>query len=61
MINAYFGVGFFGILIVRNLDNVIGKEANENAINLAKENAEISDIRNIPFFSGIAEKIFDNR
>jgi len=59
--DAYFGVGFFGILIVRNLDNVIGIEANENAINLAKENAKINDIRNLSFFSGITEKIFDNR
>jgi len=48
-------------LIVRNLDNVIGIEANENAINLAKENAKINDIRNLSFFSGITEKIFDNR
>lgn len=60
LIDAYCGVGFFGILSASNFNNVIGVEINKNAIKLANENAEMNGVGNISFISGVAEKIFDN-
>ena len=60
LIDAYCGVGFFGILAASSFDNVVGIEVNKNAIKLAKENAEMNGVGNISFISGVSEKIFDN-
>ena len=58
LIDAYCGVGVFGICGSSKFESVIGIEINENAIKLAQENAKNNQIKNISFLSGSAEHLF---
>jgi 23S rRNA (uracil1939-C5)-methyltransferase/tRNA (uracil-5-)-methyltransferase len=60
LIDAYCGVGVFGIIGSGHFEKVFGIEINENAIKLAKENAKLNNIKNIEFIAGKAENIFSD-
>lgn len=60
LIDAYCGVGVFGIIGSEKFDKVFGIEINENAIKLANENAKLNGVDNIEFIAGKAEKIFSD-
>ncbi|MDR2200788.1 MAG: class I SAM-dependent RNA methyltransferase [Puniceicoccales bacterium] len=58
LIDAYCGVGVFGICGSSHFRTVTAIEINESAINLARKNAQINAIGNIRFIAGSAENIF---
>ena len=58
LIDAYCGVGTFGIYAARYFKNVRGIELDEDAISLAKKNVSLNNIENIAFFPGDAAQIF---
>jgi 23S rRNA (uracil1939-C5)-methyltransferase/tRNA (uracil-5-)-methyltransferase len=60
LIDAYCGVGVFGIMAAKNFEKVLGIEINEVAINFAKQNAHDNKVDNIHFVAGMAERIFEN-
>ncbi len=60
LIDAYCGVGIFGICASKYFERVCGIETDEHAIMLASENARINSINNIDFISGDAADIFRN-
>ena len=51
VIDAYCGIGTIGIAASQNAGNVIGVELNEKAVEDAKSNAELNNIKNIRFFN----------
>jgi 23S rRNA (uracil1939-C5)-methyltransferase/tRNA (uracil-5-)-methyltransferase len=60
LIDAYCGVGVFGIVAAKNFEKVLGIEINDVAINFARQNARDNKVGNIRFIAGIAERIFEN-
>ena len=55
VLDLYCGTGSIGIFISEN-NNVLGIEVNEYAINDAKENAKLNNIKNIDFICGESGK-----
>ena len=55
LIDAYCGVGFFGLEMAAQLDGVIGVELDRPAINAARENAAKRNVHNAEFVHGQAE------
>jgi 23S rRNA (uracil1939-C5)-methyltransferase/tRNA (uracil-5-)-methyltransferase len=60
LIDAYCGVGVFGIMAAKNFEKVLGIEVNDVAINFAEQNARDNKVGNISFVAGTAERIFEN-
>lgn len=60
LIDAYCGVGVFGICSARSFKEVIGIEISETSVKFANHNAAQNNISNAKFISGIAENIFEN-
>lgn len=60
LVDAYCGVGVFGICSAEHFKNVYGVEIDKEAISFAHENAHINDIKNITFIAGDATSIFGN-
>ncbi len=58
LVDAYCGVGVFGICACDSFDGVTGIEVSERAIELARENAAASAASNISFQHGSAEAVF---
>ncbi|MDR1434907.1 MAG: class I SAM-dependent RNA methyltransferase [Puniceicoccales bacterium] len=61
LIDAYCGVGVFGIYGHRKFQTITGIEINERAIDLARSNARINAVKNIQFIAGSAENIFSGK
>lgn len=57
--DLYCGIGTIGIFASKYAKKVYGIEIVEPAIEDAKQNAVINDIKNIEFFAGDVEKVFD--
>ena len=57
--DLYCGIGTIGIFASKYAKKVYGIEIVEQAIKDAKENAIINNIRNIEFFAGDVENVFD--
>ena len=60
VLDLYCGVGTLGLSVAKNENMVYGIEIVKQAIDDAKENANINDIRNIEFFAGDVEKVFED-
>lgn len=58
LVDAYCGVGLFGISGSRLFDSVLGIEVNPSAIAFANENKELNKAHNCHFLLGQAEKLF---
>ena len=58
LVDAYCGVGIFGIFGSKHFQNVIGIEINERAIELANRNAATNNITNIRFIANPAKALF---
>lgn len=59
LFDLYCGIGTIGIFASPYVKKVYGIEIVKQAIQDAKENASINDIRNIEFFDGDVEKVFE--
>lgn len=59
LIDAYCGVGLFGIACHKGVEKFIGIELNPQAIRLAKQNLELNHVTNGHFIQGSSEKIFE--
>ena len=60
-LDLYCGVGLFSLALARNFANVTGIEANANAIEFAKENAELNRLPNVEFYAeGVNDWLADN-
>lgn len=55
--DLYSGIGTISIFIAENAKKVYGVEVVEPAVEDAKENAEMNEIRNVEFLAGEAEKV----
>jgi 23S rRNA (uracil1939-C5)-methyltransferase/tRNA (uracil-5-)-methyltransferase len=60
LVDAYCGVGVFGICGHREFQKVAGIEVSERAIGLARENARKNCAGNVSFQLGSAEALFSN-
>ena len=60
LFDLYCGIGTIGIFASPYVNRVYGIESVKQAIEDAKENANINNIRNIEFFAGDVEKVFEN-
>ncbi len=60
LFDLYCGIGTIGIFASPYVKKVYGIEIVKQAIEDAKQNASINDIRNIEFFAGDVEKIFED-
>jgi 23S rRNA (uracil1939-C5)-methyltransferase/tRNA (uracil-5-)-methyltransferase len=60
LIDAYCGVGVFGIMAAKNFEKVLGIEINGVAIHFAEQNARANRVDNVRFITGTAERIFEN-
>ena len=60
LFDLYCGIGTIGIFASPYVNRVYGIEIVKQAIEDAKENANINNIRNIEFFAGDLEKVFEN-
>ncbi|MDR2776977.1 MAG: class I SAM-dependent RNA methyltransferase [Puniceicoccales bacterium] len=60
LIDAYCGVGVFGIMAAKIFEKVLGIEISDVAINFANQNALDNKVNNIRFIAGTAERIFEN-
>ncbi|NDV61139.1 class I SAM-dependent RNA methyltransferase [Puniceicoccales bacterium CK1056] len=58
LVDAYCGVGVFGICGHELFEKVEGIEVSEPAIQLARENATLNGVENVTFHLGKAEAIF---
>ena len=58
LVDAYCGVGVFGICGHQYFDKVEGIEVSERAIELARGNATLNGVTNVTFHLGKAEAIF---
>lgn len=58
LVDAYCGVGVFGICGHALFEKVEGIEVSERAIQLARENATLNGVENVTFHLGKAEGIF---
>ncbi|MDR2377496.1 MAG: class I SAM-dependent RNA methyltransferase [Puniceicoccales bacterium] len=59
LIDAYGGVGVFALSAAASFQEVMGIEIDEDAVALARRNAEQNQIRNASFVRGSAEAIFE--
>ncbi len=57
--DLYCGIGTIGIFAARYIKKVYGVEIVEEAVEVAKKNAEINGINNIEFIAGDVEKVFN--
>lgn len=59
--DLFCGTGTIGLFLAKKLPNsqVIGIELNEDAIKIAKKNAELNEIKNIEFYNGDVGKILE--
>lgn len=57
--DLYCGIGTIGIFASKYVKRVYGIEIVEEAIEAAKENAEINNVENIEFMAGDVEKVFE--
>lgn len=55
--DLYSGIGTISIFVAKNAKKVYGVEVVAPAVEDAKENAEMNEIRNVEFFAGEAEKV----
>ena len=55
--DLYSGIGTISIFVAENAKKVYGVEVVEPAVEDAKENAEMNEIRNVEFLAGEAEKV----
>jgi 23S rRNA (uracil1939-C5)-methyltransferase/tRNA (uracil-5-)-methyltransferase len=60
LVDAYCGVGVFGICAHREFSQVAGIEVSERAIELARRNAEANGAGNVSFQLGSAEALFND-
>ena len=60
LFDLYCGIGTIGIFASPYVNRVYGIEIVKQAIEDAKENANINNIRNIEFFAGDVEKVFED-
>lgn len=58
LVDAYCGVGVFGICASRDFEAVAGIEVSERAVELASENVRENGVRNVVIQLGSAEEIF---
>lgn len=58
LVDAYCGVGVFGLCGADRFERVAGIEVNPSAIELARTNARINGVENVDFVAGSAEAIF---
>ena len=59
LFDLYCGIGTIGIFAAKKVKKVYGIEIVEQAIEDAKENAQINEIHNIEFIAGDVEKTFE--
>ncbi|MDR3143776.1 MAG: class I SAM-dependent RNA methyltransferase [Puniceicoccales bacterium] len=59
LIDAYGGVGVFALSAAAHFQEVMGIEIDEDAVALARDNAEKNQIRNASFIRGSADAIFE--
>jgi len=57
LVDAYCGIGFFGIELASNVEKVVGVDVDIRAIKAAKKNAEMRGITNCEFIAGQVEDI----
>ncbi|MDT8347071.1 MAG: 23S rRNA (uracil(1939)-C(5))-methyltransferase RlmD, partial [Flavobacteriaceae bacterium] len=57
--DLYTGIGSIALFVARNAKKVIGIESVPEAIENAKENAQINNIDNVAFYCGDMRKIFN--
>ncbi len=57
--DLYCGTGTIGIVLSHAVASVMGVELNASAVESAKENAILNDVRNIEFFVGDVKKVLD--
>lgn len=57
LLDAYCGIGFFGIELAHNVEKVIGVDVDVRAIKAAKKNAEMCGITNCEFIAGQVEEV----
>lgn len=55
--DLYSGIGTISIFVAENAKKVYGVEVVSQAVENAKENAEMNEIRNVEFLAGEAEKV----
>jgi len=60
LVDAYCGVGVFALAAAEKFENVAGVEISAKAIQCAKANAKINNIKNCEFIAGKAETIFED-
>ena len=60
LIDAYCGVGVFGIALAKQVERFIGIEIDEKSIQLAGDNMQQNDIHNGEFIAGDAQSLFKN-
>ncbi len=60
VLDAYCGTGTIGLIMAGHAKEVLGVEANRDAVRDAIANAEANDIRNIRFFTADAGKFMNN-
>jgi len=58
LVDAYCGVGVFGICGAKQFEKMLGVEVNAKAVDWAKTNAKANDVDNAEFYLGKAEAIF---
>jgi 23S rRNA (uracil1939-C5)-methyltransferase len=60
-LDLYCGVGLFTIPLAKNFAKLIGIEANEKAIEFARENAEFARLENVEFYAeNVGEWLIEN-
>lgn len=60
-LDLYCGVGLFALPLARNFEKVIGIEANEKAIEFAKENVDLARLANAQFYAeNVGEWLTEN-
>lgn len=60
LFDLYCGIGTIGIFASKYVKKVYGIEIVEQAVKDAKENAKSNGIKNIEFYAGDVEKVFEN-
>ncbi len=60
LIDAYCGIGFFGISLAKYVQRVIGFDIDLQAIKAAKKNVEAKGLKNCEFYPGKAEDLLPN-
>lgn len=58
LVDVYCGVGVFAIMGSQHFKRCYGIEIHKKAVQLAKENAELNNVKNCTFVSGSADSIF---